>query len=145
MVASALIEIPSWGSMTLVEAIWLASGLIACLFTGMHIEPLYEDWLLARNTERPVLGAVAGGYLRRELIRFIQGVMLTTIGLYAAIEPPAIPGPAVVSLVGLVLTAVLLSISFLVSVQSVWDWRTRQQIQDLVAEGQNGHAVADIP
>lgn len=139
MIGQTLIEIPAWGTLTLIEAIWLVSGLTAMIFAGSHIRPLYDDWALARDSGRPVLTAVAGGYLRREIVRLAQGVCLASIGVYAALEPPAIPGPAFVTPVGLVLTGVLLTVSLLVSVQSGWDWRTRHEVQRLIAEGKNGN------
>lgn len=139
MLATTLIEIPSWGDVTLIEAIWLGFGLMAVFFTLIHLGPLYDDWRVAKLTERPVLSKVAWGYVRREIIRLAQGICLTTIGIYAAVEPPAIPGPAVVSIVGLVLTGVLMALSFLISLQSMLDWRTRDEVQRLIAAGSNGH------
>lgn len=138
MLTTTLIEIPSWGNVTLIEAIWLASGLIALSVTAVHLGPLYEDYIAAKISGRAILGKVAWGYVRRELIRMAQGICLVTIGAYAAIEPPSRPGPTVVSLVGLVLTAVLFILSFLVSLQSVFDWRTREEVQRLIAAGENG-------
>jgi len=43
-----------------------------------------------------------------------------------------------VSIVGLVLTGVLFMLAFLVSLQSVLDWRTRSEVQVLIASGENG-------
>lgn len=143
MLAATLIRIPSWGNVTLIEAVWLASGLLAVGFAVAHLGPLYDDWRIATLTGRPVLAKVAWGYLRRELIRLGQGACLSTIGVYAAAEPPALPGPAFVSVVGLVLTAVLLALAFLVSLQSRLDWRTRREVQDLIAAGQNGFHVEE--
>lgn len=144
MLATTLIEIPSWGTMTLIEAIWLASGLLALIFTIFHIGPLYDDWRVSKLTGRLVLSKVAWGYVRREIIRMAQAVCLTTIGVYAAVTEPVTPGPAVVSVVGLVLTGVLLCLAFLVSLQSLLDWRTRSEVQDLIAHGENGHIAKEV-
>lgn len=139
MLTTTLIEVPSWGDVTLIEGVWLASGLLALCVTIFHLGPLYDDWRVAKLTGRIVLAKVAWAYVRREIIRMAQGACLTTIGIYAAVEPPAIPGPAVVSLVGLVLTGVLLALSLLVSLQSMLDWRTREEVQRLIAAGHNGN------
>ena len=138
LIATTLVRVPAWGDITLIEAIWLAAGLLAMFVTIFHLGPLYDDWRVAKLTGRVVLAKVAWGYVRREIIRLAQGVCLTAIGMYAAFEPPAIPGPAVVSIVGIVLTCVLLALSLLVSLQSLLDWRTRDEVQRLIAQGKNG-------
>jgi len=134
-----MIEVPSWGPVTLIEAIWLLSGLLALFVTAFHLSPLYDDWITAKSTGRVVLEKTQWGYLRREVIRMLQGVCLTVIGVYAAAQPSPIPGPAYVTPVGLVLTGVLLALSFLVSAQSLLDWRMREQVDELIAHGANGH------
>ncbi len=134
-----LIEVPAWGTMTLIEAVWLASGLLALIVTGRHLFPLYDDWRVAKSTGRPVLEKVAWAYVRREIIRMAQGLCLVTVGAYAALQEQAIPGPAVVTITGLVLTVILLILALLISLQSVMDWRTRGEVQDLLSAGTNGH------
>lgn len=139
MLNATLIEIPSWGPLNLIEAIWLFSGVGALAFTTAHVRPLYRDWVAAGMAGRPVLRLVAGGYLRRELIRMTQGGCLSAIGVYAALEPPPAPGPARISVIGLVITGMLLALAFLVSAQSWLDWRTRRAVQALIGQGHNGN------
>ena len=139
MIAEIMWEIPSWKTITLYEIIWILSGLIAITFTSLHLRPLYLDWNIARNSNRPALTAAAAGYLRREILRFGQGACILVIGVYAAAKAPALPGPVILSPVALVLTIVLVTLSLLVSIQSILDWRTRHIIQELILEGKNGH------
>lgn len=144
MLGTTVIEVPSWGNMTAIEAIWLASGLLAMFVTLLHIRLLYQDWRIMLATGRPLLIETSWAYLRRETIRLLQGLCLVVIGAYAAVEPQAIPGKPVVTLVGLVLTVVLLTMALLISVQSLLDWRTRQTLETLIRQGQNGHRQAVI-
>lgn len=137
MVGARLIEVPAWGNVTLIEALWLSSGIFAVLFTMLHIRPLYDDYVGARLSGREELMLVATGYLRREVIRLLQGLCLTTIGVYAAVQPSPL-GRNVVTVTGLVLTGVLLTLAVLVTVQSVWDWRTRHHVQRLIDNNGNG-------
>ena len=137
MISQTVIGVPAWGSVTIIEAIWLLTGISAMFFTAAHIRPLYDDWVAARLDGRPEIQLVAAGYLRREVIRFLQGVCLMSIGLYAAASEPAI-GKNVVTPVGLVLTMVLFLLAVLVSVQSWWDWRTRHELTNLVLSTING-------
>lgn len=125
-----LIEIPSWKTVTLVEAIWLVSGLAVVLFCSFHIRPLYRDWQAV--LEQPALRAIASGYLRREIIRLLQGLCITGIGAYASTQPPVVTGLAFISIVGIVITSALVGLALSIAVQSAWDWRTREEIQDLV-------------
>lgn len=139
MIVTTAWRIPEWGDATIIEAIWLLSGVLATMFALKHIRPLYHDLRVARLSKRPVLTAVAAGYFRREVIRLMQGLCLVSVGVYAVFIPNPIPGHAVVTPTGLVLTAALFSVSILISVQSIWDWRTRHIVQKLVEEGKNGH------
>lgn len=134
MIFTTLIEIPQWHTFTIIEAIWLFSGLLALAISGFRLRPLLNDLAVARKTGERDLYVIARGYLRRELVRVGQALCIVGIGVYSASEPPAIPGPAVVSIVGLVITAVLLVISFLVSLQSYLDWRDREEVRKILGE-----------
>jgi hypothetical protein len=126
-----LIEIPSWGSANLLEIVWLASGVLALFIAGLRIRPLIRDFRIALATRERDLYVIARGYFRREVIRLSQAVAIISIGVYTAQEPQLLPGPARTSITGLVLTAVLLVISLLVSLQSVLDWRDREEVRRL--------------
>lgn len=124
-----IIEIPSWGTLTLIEAIWLWSGLLALTFAGLRMSPLLDDYRLAGKTSERDLSVIARGYLRRELIRVAQACTIIAIGVYTALEPSSVPGPARTSVVGLVITAALILLSLLVSLQSYLDWRDREEVK----------------
>lgn len=126
-----LVEIPSWGPATLIELVWLGSGVLALLVAGLRLRPLLHDYFVAYETHERDLYVIARGYFRRELIRIGQAVAIIAVGLYTAQEPQVLPGPARTSITGLVLTAVLLVISLLVTFQSVLDWRDREEVRRL--------------
>lgn len=125
------IEIPQWGNATIVELAWLASGLLALLFASLRLRPLSQDFHNARGSREHDLFIIARGYFRRELLRIVQAVAIISIGLYAAQEPPVVPGPARTTVTGLILTAVLIVVSLIISVQSILDWRDREEVKSL--------------
>lgn len=127
-----LIEIPQWGTMTLVEAIWLFSGLLAFACASLRIHPLVNDYHVASVSGEKDLHIIARGYMRREFIRITQASFIIAIGAYSALQPSVLPGPARVSVTGLIITAGLIAISFLVSLQSVLDWRDREEVKRLL-------------
>lgn len=119
--------------------LWLLAGVSATLFCVSHLRVLVEDWVFAAKADSEVLREIAWSYLRREMVRLVQGLLISGIGIYAALEPPARPGPAVVSVVGIILTAVLLLLAFSTSLMSWWDWHDRKKINHLVAKNGNGN------
>lgn len=127
-----LIEVPSWGTMSLIEALWLGSGLTALVFALLRMRPLWDDMRNVRDLKEDDLCVIAKGYLRRELIRLAQATCVISVGLYSAAEPSAIPGPTRVSIVGLVITTVLITISALIALQSYLDWRNRTAIKRIL-------------
>lgn len=126
------IEIPSWSTVTLIEALWLGSGLIAMSFALLRIRPLRDDVRNAIILGEHDLCVIAKGYFRRELIRIGQATCVIGIGIYAATEPSPVSGPARTTLTGLIITAVLILISGLVSLQSFLDWRDRENIKRIL-------------
>lgn len=132
MFATTLIEIPQWGNVTLIELIWLMTGVIAMLFTGIHIKPLWTDYNTSRLTKNRILIVMARDYFRREILRCLEGSLITGLGCYVCALKPVAPGPAYISIVGLIVTIVFLLIGTFVSIQSNWDWYSRKEIQHLL-------------
>lgn len=131
-----LIEIPQWGTWNLIEIIWFASGVIALLFSGIRMRPLWWDVRDAWHANEKDLFILARGYLRRELVRIAQALCVVGIGLYTGFDEPLVPGPAKVTITALVITGALILISLLISVQSALDWRNRQEVKDIVRTSQ---------
>lgn len=129
-----LIEIPQWGTLNLIEAIWLFSGLVALGFALLRIRSLWGDYMATKKIGQDDLCIIARGYLRREAIRIAQAITIIGIGIYAGLDPPAIPGPARTSITGLVLTAALILVSALVSIQSLLDWRDREEVRRILED-----------
>jgi hypothetical protein len=136
MIATTLIEIPQWSTVTLIEAVWLLAGVIAFAFAALRMRPLLDDFRRAVEAREDDVCIIARGYLRRELIRVAQSLCVISVGLYAAAEAPAVPGPARISIIGLVVTAVLIAISVLVALQSFLDWRDRNEIRRILGGSQ---------
>jgi hypothetical protein len=127
-----LIEIPSWSNATLVELIWLFSGILAFTIASMRLVPLVRDLNLAKLIGEDDLCVIARGYLRRETVRMAQASCIIGIGIYSSITAPGVPGPARTTVVGLVITAALILISLLVAFQSYLDWSDRKEVQRII-------------
>lgn len=127
-----LIEIPRWKTVTLVEALWLASGIMAMTFASLRLKPLWYDYQISKRLGQDDLCIIAFGYLRREALRVATALSIIGTGIWTCTTDSARPGPAVTSISGLFLTASLLSISLIVSVQSVMDWNDRNKTIDIV-------------
>jgi hypothetical protein len=136
MIAATIVEIPQWGNVTLIEAIWLLAGVVAFAFAALRMRPLLKDYQRAGEAGEADICIIAKGYLRRELIRMAQSLCVISVGLYAAAEAPAVPGSARISIVGLVVTGVLIAISALVAFQSFFDWRDRNEIRRILGGSQ---------
>lgn len=132
--ASGLFTIPSWGRVSLIEAMWLGSGAFAYTLTIRHLPELVADLVSVKRTKSPTLPVTAMGYLVREVLRMLSATGTVLLGLYACfIESPT--GPVQVSLVGIILTVVLLGQAILVGLVSYLDWHNRIKIEVLIAEG----------
>jgi hypothetical protein len=132
MIASTLIEVPQWENATLIEVIWLVSGLFALTLTLLRLPVLLRDYRYAQERGDGDLCVISRSYLRREIVRIAQAGAVIAIGVYAVLSPPLVPGPARISLVGLWLTGTLISISLLIGLQSFLDWRDREKVNKII-------------
>lgn len=133
LLASTYWHIPEWGNLTLIEAIWLLSGIVTILACVRHLPTLYADWRLARKLtqgdgSKKYLEVVSFSYVRREAVRLLQGSLIVGLGIYAWLQPPPPNGATIVTPVGLMVTAVIVLIGASAAVQSWWDQHTRVQI-----------------
>lgn len=124
-------NVPQLGSVTLIEVVWLLAGVVALAFTAGHLRPLRDDYAVARRLGEPGIIVAARGNLRRELLRFSFGLTICAVGMFAAAQPPVVPGPARVSEVGLLITAGLLWLGWGTALMSWWDWRDREEMDRL--------------
>lgn len=137
MLATTLIEVPQWGNATLIELIWLMSGVFAMLFTAAHFPPLLKDYKTSKITNNRVVILMAQDYFRREVLRCLEGSLIVIVGGYASLTKPLVPGPAFITIVGLVITIVFLLFGTFVSIQSAWDWHSRTEIKHLLTLPRN--------
>lgn len=125
---ATLIEIPQWGDANLIEVVWLITGILMILVSLWALPKVIGDYFITQRIPGHYTVArtlLARGHVRREVIRFAQGGIVTFIGVYAVLQPPPVPGPALVSPFALVLTAGLILLGALTAVQSVLDSRQR--------------------
>jgi hypothetical protein len=132
LLGTILIPIPAWGNVNLIEMVWSISGALLILFTLIHLPELRRDRLAANASGKPALQMIAWSWYRREIVRFLIGCCILSIGIYSAVQPPLPVVGNHTTVTGLVITAVLLSIGVLSTVQSAWDWRTRRELIHLL-------------
>lgn len=125
MLYTTIIEVPQWHGATAIEIIWTATGLVTVLFV---LWMLYIVTVGYRETPSETLEKEASmAYVRREVVRLIQGGLVLTVGLYITFwvdNPPH----SFITLTGLLATISLFLLALLVVVQSFLDWRARVKI-----------------
>jgi hypothetical protein len=132
--ATTLIEIPSWGTASLIEIVWTLCGVAVIVFSVYGIPYTISLWRTAVQQGDEVMEILAGGYVRRESFRVIQGVLIAAIGVYGCVIGQPRPGPVVVSPVGLFLTCGLLLIGATIAAQSMLDRRQQRRTTELLDE-----------
>lgn len=126
MIAVTLIQIPQWGTVTLLELIWTAIGGATVLFVLCMLNVVFDGF---RATEKGTVERMAAGaYVRREIVRLAQGGLILGVGLYSDLQPPLVPGPGFVTPAGLILISSLYLLAILVVIQSFGDWHGRNEI-----------------
>jgi hypothetical protein len=131
---NSLIEIPEWGRVSLVEVLWLASGIMALTFATLRLKPLWIDYQITKRLDHEDLCIISFGYLRREVLRIVSALSIVVVGVYTCATNSAVPGPSRISVTGLVITASLFIISLAVSAQSILDWRDRNKTIAIVTK-----------
>ncbi len=135
LMGSTLIEVPSWGTVTLVEALWTLAGVLMVAVSLWALPRVVGDYTLTRRVPGHYSLArtlLARGHVRREALRLVQGIIVVTIGAYATLATPPQPGPSYISPVGIVLTAGLILLAAITAVQSILDRRQRDQAERLI-------------
>ncbi len=130
--ATAYWEIPAWGSVNLIDAIWTAIGILSMVNILWSISPVYQDW----KNSTGILNHIAFGYFRREIIRLGQGIAVLSIGVYACIQTP-IHNFNIITPAGIALTAGLVVIGVGIGLQSFLDKRLRLQLLHYLEEQEN--------
>ena len=100
---------------------------------------LYREFQFSKGLKRPSLVKIAFGYFRREMIRFCQGCIIVSIGIYSDILPPQVHGKDYISPVGILLTAGLFALGITAALMSHWDWQDHVQLDEMAKKGINGH------
>lgn len=130
--STTLIQIPSWGSATLIELIWTSIGFAVVLLTLLSLPDIVRDWAAALRSGSELIETLALSYIRREILRNVQGAVIAAIGVYVSVTPSLAPGPAVTTVSGLILTVGLLAIGFITGLQSFLDRRTRHRVRAMI-------------
>lgn len=137
LMGTTLIEVPSWGTVSLIEALWTLSGVLMLAVSGWAFPKVLGDYVVTRRVPGHYSDArelLARGHVRREAIRIAQGVIVLGVGLFAVFTEPVTPGPVVTTPLGLVLTAGLFALALLTAAQSILDRRQRDQAERMIVK-----------
>lgn len=127
---SHTVHIPQWGSASALEIAWTAAG-------GVVLVVVVPNYIQVRTTlaarverlpaqDRDIARVIVHGYVRRELLRGLKGVVMVAIGVVGMWQPN--PTPALASYTGLVLTGGLFVLGLTVALQSMLDRSDRERI-----------------
>lgn len=135
--ATILIPVPQWGNISLIEAIWVAVGLVALAISTVSIPKVVADYVLSRHAPPSPLGdariLLARGHVRRELIRTAQAWVIILVGIVAALTPNPLTS---VTLTGLAVVTGLVSLAALVALQSLLDKFQREHAESILAQAE---------
>lgn len=133
MIATTLIQIPQWGSVTLFELLWVIIGGVTTLFCHLMLRTVTLAYFsIPKETARRI---VARQYVRRELFRLSGGYSIFGSGIYLCLLDPPTPGPALTTPSGLVILAVIYYQGTLHVIQSYFDWRDRKKVVEEIEKG----------
>jgi SNF family Na+-dependent transporter len=124
--STTIIEIPQWGHITLIEILWTTIGLFTVIFVLAMLRIVTLGML---GTPKGTIERDASvAYVRREIVRLLQGLCIFGVGVYVTFFAASPPGPAFITIPGLAITIALFGIAGSVVLQSILDWRARRKI-----------------
>lgn len=134
LLGTFLIPVPQWGNVSLVEAVWLAVGVIALFVSSISLPKVIVDLIVASHAPPSILASarvlLARGHVRRELIRWAQAWLIVGIGIVAALTPNPLTS---ITMTGLTIVLGILGIGGLVALQSLLDKVQREHAEAILA------------
>lgn len=132
-VASMLIRVPQYGTISLLEFFWTLGGVILLVIVFVNFKDLLDEIGLRPGArggkERQASLVIVHSYYRREFVRLFKAMIITTIGVIADASPNV---SHYTNATGLVLTLGLFSLSSLVAIQSILDRLDRKHVTRII-------------
>lgn len=133
-----LIHVPYWGDATLLEILWLASGLLATYWTLANVQDSWKDRRSLRLIEADpavhdrhyqMIKLSAQGRLNSQLVRLVISLLIVATGIVGIFQPNPLRGAT--TLTGLTVTVALVLIGLLTAGRSYFDWRQRNLLYEM--------------
>ena len=141
MVTGQLIAIPTWGSINLLQIIWTAIGVVGFVSVIPGFRDILKnmDAIFVENTqyfktpaERQAALIITKNYIRHELLRAFEMLLIILVGIIAMTTTPA-PRAVYVTLTGLFITIAFFGIAGSAATHSMLDYRQRRQARAVLA------------
>lgn len=130
-----LITVPSWRNATILEAVWLLSGLVSLVVSLWNVRDAYRDMVALAEWARDkrmhelhfnMLRLVAGANVRDETFRIAVSMLIVAVGFVGVFTPNPLNGTT--TLTGLFVTVALVGIAVMTVVRGVLDVRLRRRL-----------------
>lgn len=143
--ATVVIQVPEWGDITLIEALWDLLGAIGLMVTVGRLASIQRDrklfhggrinTLVPDPTRRRAMLVLWRSLRRREAARVVQMSAIGVLGVWASLQPSLIK-PSVITPTGLIITGILFIVVLATIVQSINDSRAAREVTDLFIESE---------
>lgn len=130
-----LLNVPTWGSATLFEMLWLVAGIIALVVGVGNIVDAHRDLLslphapTKDSVRREMLEIVAKGNITDEALRLVIAAMIVTTGTIGVVTPN--PAGGRVTLTGLAVTMCLVAIAIVSAARGIVHTHRRHTLYEL--------------
>lgn len=141
MVTGQLIAIPTWGSINLLQIIWTAIGVVGLVSVIPGFRDILKnmDAIFVENSqyfktpaERQAALIITKNYIRHELLRGFEMLLIILVGVVAMTTTPA-PRSVYVTLTGLFITIAFFGIACSAAAHSMLDYRQRRHVRAVLA------------
>lgn len=134
-------RVPEWGTVTLVELIWLVLGVLGVAITAAALVLIARDRRVfyanigtgLDPTRREAVHLLWRSHLLREAGRVFQMTIMLSIGAWACTQPPLVR-PTITTPTGLIITFALFVWAAFAAGQSIADSLVRRRITEILDE-----------
>lgn len=141
MLATTTISIPSWGSVSLIDVLWMIAGVMGLIVASWGLRGSIENMgRVARQefsdiVERRGSVLITRNYILHDLLRITTFILVCFVGVIAITQGPPPGTAAVVTPVGLAISVLFFLIVIISGIHSYLDQRQRKLLDNLFSEG----------
>jgi hypothetical protein len=127
------INIPTWGSASLIDFLWMMTGLSGFTFVAWGLKGSVSNMQLLADRhfedphDRMAATLITRNYVIHDLLRLFSMNLIVILGIIALMQE----GPSYVTITGLAVTILLFCIAFIVGFHSYLDQRQRRKLKGI--------------